>query len=355
MTEYTEEDKLYLNNIGRKSFQWELWPMCNNLCDFCYLGDTNRETNKEVQMKSLNRVHEAIDNLDFTVYNNVSLIGGEFFQGQMDDPEIHDSFMALIQKCCDLYNAKKIGSVWITCTMTIGDQKHLYEMLDLIEKNGCMPKPEYGSSGFWLCTSWDAKGRFHMKSNEENWDFHMRNIYEKYPWIKFNCTIILTGALVEMYLNDEWKPKEFAEKYHTTFFFKQCGLGDVNVYAFAFSGMPTDAKWMKYKEKIQERIGWNFFPTRNEFLKFLRKFATKDADLYNRLYNIYFRADELHRNYNDGETSTNNRRKGEKVESDSAVEMQINYCGHLYNYAPYIDSNKCCMCDKLAVWENIYE
>lgn len=353
--QYSEDDLLYMNNVGRKSYQWELWAMCNNLCDFCYLGDTNRETNKEVQLISLNKVLKNIDELDFTVYNNISLIGGEFFQGQMDDPEVHDKFMELIQKCCDLYNAKKIGAMWITCTLTTGDQKHLYEMLDLIEKNGCMPKPEYGSSGFWLCTSWDAKGRFHTPRNAENWDYHMRNIHEKYPWVKFNTTIILTAEMMDLYINNEWKPHDFMEKYHTSLFFKQCGLGDVNIYAYAFNGMPTDEKWYNYKQKIQERIGWNFFPTRDQSIKFLRKFATEDADLYDRLYNIYYRADELHRNYNDGESATNNRNKGSKIESDSSVEMQINYCGHLYNYAPYIDSNKCCMCDKLAIWESIHE
>ena len=27
----SEDDKLYTNNTGRKSFQWELWQYCNSL------------------------------------------------------------------------------------------------------------------------------------------------------------------------------------------------------------------------------------------------------------------------------------------------------------------------------------
>ena len=49
-----EKDTLYLNNYKRKSFQWELWSVCNNLCEFCYLGKDNRHTDKERQLTSLN-------------------------------------------------------------------------------------------------------------------------------------------------------------------------------------------------------------------------------------------------------------------------------------------------------------
>ena len=74
-----EEDLLYLNNYGRRSFQWELWSMCNNLCTYCYLGKENRHTDKARQMTSLNDLHMAIDNLDTRIYNNIAIIGGDFW------------------------------------------------------------------------------------------------------------------------------------------------------------------------------------------------------------------------------------------------------------------------------------
>ena len=97
------------------------------------------------------------------------LFGGEFFQGQLDDREIHDKFFETIKRIFQLYLDKKIGSMWFTCTLTIGKQRDLYELLDLAEKMGVLPKEEYGASGLWLCTSWDAAGRFHSSKMKETW------------------------------------------------------------------------------------------------------------------------------------------------------------------------------------------
>ena len=130
VNQLTDEEKLYTNNTGRKSFQWELWQYCNSLCDFCYRGEENRIHNKERQIRSLTDLNLSIDHMDFNKYNNISLIGGEFFQGQLDDPEIHDMFFQAVKRIFQLYIDKKIGSIWLTCTLTIGNQKDLYDLID---------------------------------------------------------------------------------------------------------------------------------------------------------------------------------------------------------------------------------
>ena len=84
-------------------------------------------------MQSISDLNKAIDNMDFKKYNNISLIGGEFFQGQLDDPEIHDLFFKTLKRIFQLYVDKKIGSIWLTCTLTIGNQKDLYELMDLAD------------------------------------------------------------------------------------------------------------------------------------------------------------------------------------------------------------------------------
>lgn len=354
-TKYDDKTLVYYNNMGRRSFQWELWAMCNNLCKYCYLGTANRGTNKERQMKSLNDIHKAIDNLDFNIYNNISLIGGEFFQGQMDDPEIHDSFMALIQKICDYYNDGLIGSIWITVTMTIGDQHHLYEMLDLFEKNGVRPKEGYGASGLWLCTSWDIEGRFHTPEHLKNWEYHIQNIHEKYPWVKFNCTIILMQKFLEAYINGEWSPKEFMNKYHTGLFYKQIGLGEIPDGAIPDTGGDEIKRNRIAKQYVNDKFGFDFAPRRETMLKFLRKYAKEDPETYDNLFNIVYRADELHRNFNDKTQDVRTKRNKNSVnESDVEQDNRMNTCGHILNYACYIDSDKCCICDKKMIWESIY-
>lgn len=355
----TEEDKLYTNNTGRKSFQWELWQYCNSLCDFCYLGKDNRVYNKERQHVSLNDLNKAIDNLDFNEYNNISLIGGEFFQGQLDDLETHDLFFKTIKKIFQLYVDKKIGSIWITCTLTIGNQKHLYELMEMAHEMKVFPHKEYGASGLWLCTSWDTKGRFHSEKMKNTWEYHIKHIKELYPWIKFNTTIILQKAFIEDYLNNKFKPKEFMKEFHTTLFFKQCGVPPVTseelgVFCdeddidevMARSG---DLK-LKAKEIVQRKF--EFFPTRKEFIRFLIKFHNDDIECFDRLFNIMYRADELHRNFLDRKHDDKNvRNKNEYGAEENGRETLP--CGHTESYAPYIDSNHCCICDRNIIAEEL--
>ena len=356
--EYTEDELLYMNNVGRKSYQWELWQYCNSLCKFCYLGDENRIYNKERQLVSLNDLSNAIDNLDFKKYNNISLIGGEFFQGQLNDPETHDLFFKVLRKIFQLYVDKKIGAMWITCTLTIGDQKHLYELLDLAEEMKVFPNKEFGASGLWLCTSWDAKGRFHSSKMKENWEYHMKNIKQKYPWIKFNTTIILQQAFIDMYLNDEFIVKDFIKEYSTTLFFKQCGIRHYDSEELGLYYDKEDCKkpeiqniiQMKRKEKAQESLGFNFLPKREDFIKFLVKFYKKDRECFDKLFNIKYRSDELHRNFVDHEhDDTNLRFKVDQGPEEKGVGTLP--CGHTETYACYIDSTACCICDRNFVAE----
>lgn len=351
-----EDELVNLNNFGRRSFQWEVWAMCNNYCTYCYLGSENRHTDKERQMKSLVDLHKAIDNLDFRIYNNVSLIGGDFFQGQIDDPDVHDSFMALIEKLAIAYRDGKLGSIWITCTMTLGPQKHLYEMLDLFEKYECFPREKWNSSGLWLCTSWDIKGRFHTPDRLENWDHHMLNIQKEYPWVKFNTTIILMEPFCQAVIDGQWSPREFAKKYKTTLFFKQVGLGNIAEGCDVGGDEVSEIdKYNLMKIETNKRLGFDFCPHRRVMLEFLRKFATDYPEFYDRLYNIRYRADELHRNFNDSMVDMKTvRNKNSANETDVAMENSLNTCGHMINYMPYIDSSKCCICDKFSIWESFH-
>jgi hypothetical protein len=349
----TEEEKLYTNNTGKKSFQWELWQYCNSLCKFCYIGEENRVHNKERQYTSLKDLNLAIDSLDYETYNNISLIGGEFFQGQLNDKDVHDMFFDIIKKIFSKYLEKKIGSMWLTVTLTIGDQKHLYELLDLAEKMGVLPNEKYGASGLWLCTSWDSAGRFHSKKMEENWEYHMKNIKEKYPWIKFNTTIILQQDFIEKYINNKFKPKEFMKEFNTTLFFKQPGIPSKDsaienlVKATCFDEKFQLSLLNEKKELNEDIFKMEFFPKRDTFLKFLFKFKKEDKEIYDRLFNIRYRSDELHRNFNYFEHDISLLRDKDSMAEE--VDTVTLPCGHIYHYAPYIDSNRCCVCDKRFV------
>lgn len=341
-----DDNLLYTNNTGRKSFQWELWQCCDNLCNFCYLGKENRHTDKERQLKSIADCNLAIDHLNFNEYNNVSFIGGEFFQGQLNDKEVYDGFMALIKRTFQLYIDKKIGSIWIAATLTRADQTDLRTILDMAEEMGVKPKEEYGASGLWICTSWDAEGRFHTEQARINWENNMEMLHNDYPWLKLNCTTIITETLCKLYLEDKWAPESFSQKYHTSLFFKQPGIPSVEMDYKEGEEQYGDA-WLRTKQKMQEQFGIEFYPHRSTFLKFLQKFYMNDYPYFNRLFNIKYRADELHRNFNFDESDKKiAREKNDKQEEPGVKTLP---CGHLFFYAPYIDSNACCYCDKQMV------
>ena len=354
MEHLTEDDKLYINNKIRKSFQWQVWPYCNNHCKFCFLGEANSQYIKERQLTSLNDLSKAIDNLNFDQYNNISLIGGEFFQGQLEDKETRDLFFSIVRKIFQLYVDKKIGSMWLTCTLTQKEQKDLYELLDLAESMKVFPQKEYSSSGLWLCTSWDADGRFHTKELKENWQNNMKSIKAKYPWVKFNTTIILQKAFIDLYLRDGFKPKEFMEEYQTSIFYMQPCLAGItemmlqNEVGELRTGEDFSSFWLKLKQRANEK--YDFFPKRKDFIRFLAKYYHEDKESFVKLFNINYRSDEIHLNIN---TEAHDRVIA-RVKDGSAPEESFPpplQCGHVYNYAPYSDSNHCCICDRDAIVE----
>lgn len=309
-----------------KQLQFELWEECNSHCKFCYLGKENRCTPNRLKINACKNALKMISDMSFyPEYNTLAYLGGEFFQGQLNDKDVKEAFMTLMKKTAELLNAEIVEKVWIYATLTIGDQKDLYETLKLFENH---------KGELWILTSYDTIGRFHTKKMEDNWSYHMKKIHELYPEIKFNITTILSGDCIDKYLSGELSFKKMMEEYHTEFFFKQPSTGGLHPAEF------------------NEKVLPNFAPTRHKFLQFLRKFKAEESDLmWDKLFNIKYRADLLYRNGN-----TDEQQMQENVRhKDSKVEVSLNFkspetdtakCGHLIAYTAYADSDGCVLCDK---------
>lgn len=316
----------------------------------CYLGESNLCTPIELKLKAVNDAIAFLnDEEKIAPYNTVSYIGGEFFQGQLDTPELKNRFFDLMRKTAELQISGKMKEVWIMCTLTIGDQKDLYTSLNILnEAYIAAGKPELMEQ-VWIVTSYDTIGRFHTQKMLDNWEYHMQHIHEVYPSIHFNTCTILTQDLITKYLNDEWSFHDFINKHHTAMFFKQPSPG---------STKPKDTdcelidQYQQCKEIMEAKLP-GFFPKRETFLEFLVKFKDDCPDLWDKLFNIKYRADDLYRNYNQDEEGKrmqlNHRAKNKRTEMDEdfgEMIQKIGPCGHLINYYPYIDSKECCMCDK---------
>ena len=317
-----------MNLNESKSLQFELWQECNNNCKFCYLGHENRRTPKDVKLSSLQRALNIIsDENNYPEYNTIGFIGGEFFQGQLKDADVRSLFFKVMKKTADLYNSKKIKQVWISATLTIGHQQDLYQTLRLFNDH----------NDIWIITSWDTIGRFKSDKMKNTWDFHMKNLRKEFPQIKINICTILTDDCITKYLDGKLSFQAMMHEYNASFFFKQCGC------IYNKSSESSFADQMKAKQ-LSNIILPGFFPTRKKFINFLKLFKEQETeDMWMRLFNIKYRADNLFRSFNDGSIDTYHRFKDTKGEVDDSDPMP---CGHPFVYCAYIDSDACVLCDK---------
>ena len=72
-------------------------------------------------------------------------------------------FFKLCKQTLDLIEADKVRDFWCYCTLTIGDQKDLYELVDLFDKT-ITDKEKHK---FWILVSYDTTGRFHIPERKD--------------------------------------------------------------------------------------------------------------------------------------------------------------------------------------------
>ena len=143
------------------------------------------------------------------------------------------------------------------------------------------------------------------------------------------------------------------KKWDTTLFYKQCGAGGITNQVFGTLGDDYDEQYLNAKTYLNNQYGFQFFPSRDTFLAFLRKYAIDDADTFDRLFNIKYRADELFRNYNEQTEPVKTTRCKTGLAVETSDETRINKCGHLYAYAAYLGNNKCVFCDRNQILESL--
>lgn len=314
-----------------KVLQYELWQECNNFCDYCTLGKNIQKTSDEMKLEAINTAFNELSLITKGEVSTIGFIGGEFFQGQLHNKEVKNAFMDLIRLVNKLLNKGIIEEFWLNATLTIGNQKHLYETLDLINKKNKV----------WILTSYDTIGRFHNEAKLNNWKYHINYIHVNYPEIRLNTTSIITGDFIKTYLNDDIDLNKFKQKYNTTLFFKT-------------PVKPDDCCDMT-REEINQMLGYQFFPTKIDFLKFLIKYKGKEGDnAYYMLFSNELKASELHKNFNDSElrnvTFTRTRDFKEDLDCDATLKnIDTLECGHSNVYQCYVDSDDCAICDKKRI------
>lgn len=311
------------------SLQFELWKQCNNFCEFCYLNEQNKLTSEETKLSNLKKVNFLVDdyfNKHTEQIKAIGFLGGEFFQGQIDTPQVRASFYELMKKCFTLINQNRIRDFWCYCTLTIGDQKDLYTLIELFD-NIVKDKEKHK---FWIQVSYDTRGRFTLPGKFENWDKHMLNL-QQYPFIKFNVTSIMTEDFLQSVLKGKLDLNEFQKKYKNHFFLKQ-----------------ANSAHLETKHTMLKRLPW-FFPKRKTYLQFLNKLKQDSPWLFNELLSISLRADYMYNSLEGTKIEEIDPQFRNKETWNETHNEVIKKCGHVLNYQCYSDSDACMLCDYFKV------
>lgn len=315
-----------------KSLQFEVWQECSQQCSFCYIGKNNRETTEERKLQSLRQIREKLEEPGlFEKYDNISLIGGEFFQGQIRSERVREEFFDIVEKIAGFMREGKIRSSWISATLT---REPSEDLIRCVEAFRGIPV-ENPSDGLWLITSYDAMGRFHVPEQEIQWRKNLKELKKRFPYVKFNTTVILTGRMADEILAGNFDFRKFSSEMGTSLFFKQpspgeYGHGDIRAGVEEFG-----------------KILPGFFPKRRQYIDMMKKILAEWPEFYEKLFNVEFRADDLYRNFNEDKSMhLVERHKGELVE---VYGKETNRCGHIMEYSSYEDSDRCMLCDKKMV------
>lgn len=140
-----------------QAIQFELWPDCCTGCQYCYLNGTKRTTTTKQKKKNiLDALSTLQDPETIKNYNAVGLIGGEFFQGQIQD--VKEEWIQLICYLNDLMKSSKIQEVWIASSLMCKNYEDVLLTLSYFDFDSFQD-----GQRVTLCTSYDTVGRFSEK------------------------------------------------------------------------------------------------------------------------------------------------------------------------------------------------
>lgn len=306
-----------------KTLQFELWQDCTNNCDFCYLKHGRVSANSQQKLWALCQVYDVVKNLS-TDYNAVGLIGGEFFQGQLDSQLLKDEFKNLISFLDSLVTKGRLKQVWVTASF----------MGDLADFTYCLGNVT-NKQAFFICTSYDTLGRFKTEEQKKSWFEHVKHV--KSLGFTVHTQVISTQAFIEEALSTDILTKLAA---HSMVDFKTPGP-----YRADYINVTNRNKeW--YRELVKNSVaefGDKFFiKNRNTFLKFLVKVREVFGDEKLAAFcSNEVRSDEV-------QLLQIGKTVGNRWNSTSENAP----CGHPYDSFCYLDSDACARCDAQTLLED---
>ena len=244
-----------------KMLQFELWKDCSNNCSFCWNRDfIHLITPKQEKINHINYVLEKL-NEDISEYNVISIIGGEFFEGQIKEPEVKEAFLKLIYKFVELLKYWKIEQVFIMLSLMREDESDLDEIIEIFKNEGVLNRV------LW-CTSYDEEGRFHTEQQRQIWFNNIERYKNNY--LRIHVEMIMTEPMIQAILNEKVKLDYFLEhnvsvdfirpRVHTSITHKDKTKEEtLNICSFIYPKRSTFLTFLSYlQEKYPNKFSGKF-------------------------------------------------------------------------------------------------
>lgn len=231
--------------MKRNKLQIELWEECNARCPFCYASRYGIKTQDKRQ-----HILDSIALLDDIDVEEVSLIGGEFFDGQIP-PDLCEDFIRLIDKLNDMLKSNKLKNVLISTNC-----QHLCDRTDCLKLDDVLTRFS-DLSKVHVCTSYDIEGRFRDESIKTKWLEEVARLKQEYPDLRLVVNIIATRAFTQA----------IKAGFDLNFLKERFDWLCITVPSTSIS-TDFDSEF-ENKEKFERETGLAFFPTRSEFLEIL--------------------------------------------------------------------------------------
>lgn len=261
--------------------QFELWKDCKNGCKFCF----NKGQQDVDKLSSLQFVMNKLNSGEMNNYNEVGFIGGEFFDNQLEQPMIKQTFYKMFDICIQKIHQGLIEKMYITTSLLYDMNVHLIPFLNYLRDNTVLENT-------LLCTSYDLKYRFHTEKRKKMWEDNMILLHNLYPTLKIHTEMIVSGFLIDAVLQDKFSIKDFCQTYNTSVdYIEPCS-------GFYF-----------FDKKECLKVMPDFFPTKDKFIQFLYKtiIKNKEIDLMTFL-SPNLRSNTEYFNYNGQQCILENRR-----------------------------------------------
>ena len=313
----------YFNISGKHNgyLSIELWPDCTVNCPFCFNKDRKlRPTSRDKKIDCIQRVIDYLKT-DFFKYKTIQIMGGEFFNGEIDDPEVFDKFIDM----CKFLNELAVKHYKQICIYTaLKKTSGLYESMDVLTANTEPNMIKFNTSFNYGIT--------HTETNTQQFIDEVLKVRERYPQIKMHVQSLLSDQIINMPFNQVLNIYSPFLKNNIEIDFHPVTIIGVNTW--------TERSGKKFREILASNP-----ITKNIAIKNRDKALEFCTNLY---YNF---GPDCFTNFRVNTTRAETKWLvvediWEKDIAVSDLHCDNNKCGHTYHMAnAYLDSDECLSCD----------